>query len=114
MSRHPNGTSGCYTSCVEFQLIFTTEASAVLDDLEHNPMYAKKHKKVLKALGFLEQDPRHPGLQSHPYSSIDGPNGETLWDSYIENNTPSAWRIFWCYGPGKGQITIVTIGPHPD
>jgi hypothetical protein len=42
-----------------------------------------------------------------------GAAGQPLWDSYVENHTPSAWRIFWHYGPGDGEITIVTIGPHP-
>ncbi len=36
-----------------------------------------------------------------------------LWESYVENKTPSAWRVWWIYGPADGQITIVTIGPHP-
>jgi len=36
----------------------------------------------------------------------------------VENNTPSAWRIFWRYGPNEGEkgeiavITVVSIGPH--
>ena len=30
-----------------------------------------------------------------------------------ENNTPAAYRIFWFYGPGKKEITIIAITPHP-
>jgi hypothetical protein len=24
-----------------------------------------------------------------------------------------AYRLFWCYGPGRNQITIIAITPHP-
>jgi hypothetical protein len=39
-----------------------------------------------------------------------------VWDSYVENRTPGAWRIFWQYGPdeaGLRVITVLYIGPHP-
>ena len=97
-----------------FRLFFTPEAETALDDLESNRAYATKLRKVRKALAFIEANPRHPGLSSHAYESIEGPNGETVWESYVENRTPGAWRIWWWYGPGKQQITILTIGPHPD
>ena len=96
-----------------YQLLFTREASEVLSDLQSRKQYAKKLQKVRKTLGQLQRDPRHPGLNSHKYSSLQGPKGEAVWDSYVENHTPSAWRIFWCYGPDPDQITILTIGPHP-
>lgn len=95
-----------------FRLEFTPEARDVLRDLE-SPQHAKKLAKVRKALGHLQIDPSYPGLRSHKYTSVHGLNGEDIWDSYVENHTPSAWRIFWHYGPGADVITIVTIGPHP-
>lgn len=94
------------------QLRFTREAARVLKDLE-GPSYRAKLKKVRKALGFLETNPKHPGLNSHKYTSVKSSDGADVWDSYVENNTPGAWRIFWRYGPGEGVITILTIGPHP-
>jgi len=99
---------------VAYTLQFTPTAAAVLDDLERSQQYAKKLKKVRNALGRLELDPRHPGLQSHRYESLAGPNGEPVWESYAENKTPSAWRIWWWYGPGQQEISILAIGPHPD
>jgi len=95
-----------------FKLVFTLEARDVLQDLT-SPQHAVKQKKVQRALGRLQQDPRYPGLRSHKYSSLSGANGEDVWDSYVENRTPSAWRIFWHYGPGDDTITVLTIGPHP-
>ena len=31
----------------------------------------------------------------------------------VQNRTPGALRIFWCYGPKQGEITIFAITPHP-
>lgn len=97
-----------------FKLRFTPEAASVLKELENSAQYAKKLKKARKTLGLLQQNPRHPGLNSHKYTSLRGSKGEDVWDSYIENKTPAAWRLFWHYGPGDGVITVVTLGPHPD
>lgn len=97
-----------------FQLLYTREAEKVIDDLAAGKQYATKLKKVRKALRLLQQaGPCHRGLHSHDYQSVPGPGGEPLWESYVENKTPSAWRIWWIYGPGDGEITVITIGPHP-
>ncbi len=96
------------------ELRFTREAAKVLRELADSQTYSAKVKKVGKTLALLEQDPRHPGLNSHKYQSVKSVDGSDLWESYVENRTPGAWRIFWVYGPGEGHITVVTIGPHPD
>ncbi len=93
-----------------FQLRFTTEAKGQLEALATD---AAKLKKVRKCLGLLEINPRYPGLNSHKYHELSGANGEDVWESYVENNTPSAWRVFWHYGPGQDVITIIAITPHP-
>ena len=95
-------------------LRITKEAQRVLDDLAGSKQYEKKLRKVRKTLGLIQRDPRYPGLNSHKYSSLSGANDEDVWESYVENRTPGAWRIFWHHGPGDNQITIITIGPHPD
>ncbi|BAK34684.1 hypothetical protein MLP_16700 [Microlunatus phosphovorus NM-1] len=99
-----------------FQLVYTDEARAVLMDLER-PRHSVKRKKVLKTLRLLRDiGPAHPGLNSHKYHSRSGPQGEDLWESYVDDRTPGAWRIWWIwwiYGPEDDMITIVTLGPHP-
>ncbi len=95
------------------RLRFTAEAAANLAALEADPSRQKRLKAVRKALGLLEQNPRHPGLNTHKYSSFTGANGEEVFEAYAENNTPAAYRIFWHYGPGKGFITVLAITPHP-
>lgn len=96
-----------------FQLKFTKEADENLLTLERNKSFEKRLKAVRKALGYLETNPRHPGLNTHKYQSISGENGEEILEAYAENQTPSAYRIFWHYGPGKSVITIIAITPHP-
>ena len=37
-----------------------------------------------------------------------------VWQSYLEKNTPGAGRIFWVYGPGREEITVIGVEPHPE
>lgn len=97
---------------MSFTLRFTPEAKEILKGLD-TPGTAVRLKRVRKAIGLLQMDPFYPSLQSHKYSSMKGPKGEEVWDSYVENHTPAAWRIFWHYGPGSDELTILTITPHP-
>jgi hypothetical protein len=96
---------------VKFQLKFVPKARATLATLENENL--KKYKKVLKTLALLQINPRHPGLKTHKYQSLNGPNGEEIFEAYVENKTPAAFRVFWFYGPGKAIITIQAITPHP-
>ena len=54
-------------------------------------------------------NPRHPSLNTHKFTSLSGAQGEEVFEAYAENNTPSAYRIFWHYGPNKQQITIIAM-----
>ena len=74
----------------------------------------KLHKKFGKALNHLSQDPRHPGLETHEISSLSKRYGLKVWQSYLENRTPGAGRIYWVYGPTRNEITIIGIEPHPN
>lgn len=96
-----------------FKLLFTDEAIAQLRVLEKDKGLSKRLKAVRKALGYLEVNPRHQGLNTHKYSSLRGPNREEIFEAYAENQTAAAYRIFWFYGPSKDEITILTITSHP-
>jgi hypothetical protein len=101
---------------VAFKLRFSKQASETLDLLKGDPSQEVQRKKVLRALGRLEQNPRHPGLHSHHYESFPADRDVKVWDSYVENRTPAAWRIYWQYGPDEPDqrvITVLHIGPHP-
>jgi hypothetical protein len=69
---------------------------------------------VKKALRLLENDPRHPGLRTHEWSAVGCPHGDKIWEAYAENNTPGAYRIFFCYMPAQRRVILVlAITPHP-
>ena len=72
-------------------------------------------KQVVKTVNLLQDNPRHPGLRTHEYDSLDHPykKGEKVWEAYVQNNTPGAYRLFWCYGPNAKEITVIAITPHP-
>jgi hypothetical protein len=60
----------------------------------------------------METNLKHPSLQTHEYTSLKGKNDEKVFESYVQNHTPGAYRIFWHYGPKKKVITIVAIVQH--
>lgn len=74
----------------------------------------KQYKKIGKALSHISLDPRYAGLETHEISSLSKRYGMKVWQSYLENRTPAAGRIFWVYGPNRGDITIIGIEPHPN
>ena len=74
----------------------------------------KFFKKLVKTLGYLEVNPRHNSLESHEIAPLTRRYGMKVWQSYLENQTPAAGRIFWAYGPGKREITILAVEPHPE
>jgi hypothetical protein len=99
---------------VRFRLEYSEEAGAQRDSLERAGDSSRHWKAARKALGLMETNLRHPSLNTHKYDSITGERGEEVFESYAENNTPGAYRIFWHYGPGRGVITVVAIVRHPS
>ncbi len=97
-----------------YTLRILPEVQAIIDGLEagkkKNPARARK---VAKALRQMADDPEYPGLHSHRFEALDDVIGERMWESYVENRTPSAWRVWWFYGPNDGEITIVDLDGHP-
>ncbi|MDR3107815.1 MAG: hypothetical protein LBU05_06435 [Bifidobacteriaceae bacterium] len=95
-----------------FRTLITPEFGRVLAAIKRTDL--AKHKKVLKAVRLLrEHGPAHLGSQTHQYESLHGPDGQTVWESYVENKTPGAWRLWWWHGPDTEAITLLTVGPHP-
>lgn len=114
-----------------FELVWTPEAQA-----NHDALKAKAEaslasrtckgkgksskaeglfKQVFKTLRLLAADPRHPSLETHEFHSLANPYDERqkVFEAYAQSKTPGAYRVFWCYGPKKGDITIIAITPHP-
>jgi len=74
----------------------------------------KFFKKLVKVLGYLADNPRHPSLQTHEIDVLSDRYGFKVFEAYLENNTPSAGRVFWAYGPDKGDVTVLGVEPHPE
>jgi hypothetical protein len=111
---------------MSFQILWTPEASDQFERLQEAASAAIRQGRKTKQFGLFQQvegnvrklathGPRHPGLHSHPFSSLLNPlnPAEKVFESYVQNRTPGAYRVFWCNGPEQGQITIVAITPHP-
>jgi hypothetical protein len=96
---------------MQFSLVYSEVANETLERLEVEN--SKKSNKVLKALGLMATNIKHQGLHTHKYDAYAGPNGEEVFEAYVENHTPGAYRIYWYYGPTKGSITVLAITPHP-
>lgn len=93
---------------MEFKLQFTKQADEQLTQLETDPSLASILKAVRKSLGYMETNLRHPGLETHEFHSMKGAREEKVFESYA-----GSWRIFWHYGPGKSEITVLAITAHP-
>ncbi len=96
-----------------FRLILVDEASAALKTLKYTPHLSVQFKAVSKALVLLQNNPRHPSLQTHKYHAMAGPEGQEVFEAYAQQDTPGAYRVFFYYGPGRVEITVFAIVPHP-
>ncbi len=72
------------------------------------------YKKWGNALKKLSEDPFYPSLQTHEITSLSKRYGMKVWQSYLENKTSGAMRMYWVYGPNQQEITIIGLEPHPE
>ncbi|MBS1992671.1 MAG: hypothetical protein JSS86_11050 [Cyanobacteria bacterium SZAS LIN-2] len=97
-----------------FEILLAEEAHRQFNDLKSSKSKAAIFKAVAKALRLIAENPKHPGLNTHEYSSLEGPHGVKVYEAYAQNKTPGAYRIFFCYHPPKSnKITVIAITPHP-
>lgn len=96
-----------------FKIFLTEEAQKQYDGLKNNKGLQKRYKAVQKTLNLLKDNPRHPSLNTHEYSKLSQDLGVKIFEAYAQQNTPTAYRVFWYYGPNQKEITIVAITPHP-
>ena len=98
-----------------FELRFTERAFEEWEQLQVHSSKAGLIKQIKKTLGYLQVNPRHPSLRTHEYKTIPHPfdSKQKVFEAYAQNNTPSAFRVFWCYGPNVKEITIIAVTPHP-
>ena len=66
------------------------------------------------ALKKLSVDPMYPSLHTHEIEPLSRRYGMKVWQSYLENKTSKARRMYWVYGPDQKDITIIGLEPHPE
>ena len=96
-----------------FELEWTDQAKEVYNRLKGNPSQKIRYNAVKKTIKYLSENPHHNSLQTHPFLSLEGPNGEKVFEAYAQQNTPAAYRVFWYYGAKRGTIVVLTITAHP-
>lgn len=103
------------------ELRFSLTADEKLSQLESTPSLKGVLKQVRKTLGYLETNLEAKSLRTHPHISLSRRYGVRVFESYVQQKTPGAYRTFWHYGPDeineKGVhipiITVLDITPHP-
>ena len=95
------------------EIFLSDQAKVQLNKLKTDKGLNKRYNAVRKTIKLLSLGPRYKSLKTHEFTSLKGPAGEKVFEAYAEQSTPAAYRVFWCYGPDKNQITIVAITPHP-
>ena len=74
----------------------------------------KPYNKWGSALKKLSENPMYPGLKPHEIDVLSKRYGMKVWQSYLENKNSDAMRMFWVYGPGQREITVIGLEPHPE
>jgi hypothetical protein len=98
---------------IKFKIGFSALADKQMGALELDKSKKAVLKQVNKVLGYMETNLKHPSLNTHTFDTFQSPFGGEVFETYAQNNTPGAYRIFWVYGPEKKIITILAITPHP-
>jgi hypothetical protein len=104
------------------ELRFTFEADRQLTTIENEPSLKSVHKQVRKTLRYLQANLSAKSLQTHEYQSLTRRYGIKVFEAYVQQKAPGAYRVFWHYGPDETAkdgrripiITIIAIVPHPD
>ena len=104
------------------ELRFKPTADEQLTRIENDPALKGVLKQVRKTQGYLETNLRAKSLQTHEYESLTRRYDRKVFEAYVQQDTPGAYRTFWHYGDDEidenGKripiITVVAITPHPE
>ena len=103
------------------ELRFKPSADEQYGRIKSDPALKGILKQVRKTLGYLETNLRAKSLQTHKHESLTRRYGIEVFEAYVQQDTPGAYRVLWRYGPDEidenGKhipiITVVAIIPHP-
>ena len=89
--------------------MFTIKTSDPFDK-KFNKLIKNNHilkKRVFKALDFLSDNPKHPGLRTH---QVDHSIYGKVWSSWVHDDL----RVLWKYEGEKIVILLLDIGDHDE
>ncbi len=61
-------------------------------------------------LEFLEENPRHPSLQTHQIKNAVGDFGGKVFEAYVNEK----YRLSWEYGASRGEVVLRNVDNHDD
>lgn len=96
-----------------FTIKFTVEAEQQLMYLKTTKGLRAQFKAAGNAIAYMNVNLRNPSLNTHKFDGIKSPFDGDVFESYAQNKTPEAYRIFWAYGSNKSEIMMLAITPHP-
>ncbi len=104
------------------ELRFTFVADKQLTVIENTPSLKGVLKQVRKTLRHLETNLQIKSLQTHECESLTRRYGIQVFEAYVQQNTPGAYRVFWHYGPDEIDesgnripiVTVVALTPRHD
>lgn len=95
-----------------FDIKWTVIAKEQYNEIKRDNSKKGLFKQIKKTIKLLSINPRHTSLQTHEFHSLTQQFGQKIFEAYIQNRTPAAYRLFFYYS-GKGEITIQAITDHP-
>lgn len=94
------------------RVVFSPSVDDWLRAAKGSAQLREKFKKAQKAIRMMrEAGPTYPSFCTHQMQHLKGPGDVPIWNSYVENKTPQAWRMYWVRRD-DGAVQIVSIGPH--
>ena len=95
-----------------FKIKWTLIAEKQYNEIKNDSSKRGLFNQIKKTIKFLSVNPRHPSLNTHEYETLTQQFGEKIFVAYIQNQTSSAYRLFFYYST-KGEITLQAITKHP-
>ena len=103
-----------------YKLTFGSKMGALLTSLKRkvdegtaNVDERKLWKQLEKTLRLLAENPKHPSLASHKIQGLKKAYPYEVWQSYVENHTPGAKRLYWHY-MSENAIEVTAVELHPE
>ena len=96
-----------------FNIKLTPLALKQLEEIKKREPRQGLLKQIIKTIRFLSENPRHQSLHTHKNQKLSASCKLEIFQAYVQNYTPGAYRIFFTYST-KNEITITSIEAHPD